>query len=288
MKKIFIILSISVIFIFFINNSKASAQYNFADEYGVNMIYKTLYLNDIVYQDFYFTGNWGDDTDNTFYFGYRAFEESLEELFNLWYLGQLTPYFVEVYFFGGGTLEYLNDRGIEPVGDIGWTIEAEYLFIIVNKYYLRDTYSHYFDDPGLTEEQATLLAIADETEYIRVDTWVVTETTSEYETGYNTGFQHGYNNGHAIGYNRGFNDGEISKQNEIDAILPGLLQDEYERGYDDGLQVSQGEAYDRGYIDGANESFIATMDKWLVPAIIIVMLIGGFFAIARKKKEGEI
>ena len=30
------------------------------------------------------------------------------------------------------------------------------------------------------------------------------------------------------------------------------------------------------------------MDKWLVPAIIIVMLLGGYFAIARKKRDGDI
>ena len=62
----------------------------------------------------------------------------------------------------------------------------------------------------------------------------------------------------------------------------------YDIGYDDGLQVSAGEAYDRGYTDGANESFIASIDKWIVPSIIIVMLVGGFFTIARQKRDGEI
>lgn len=97
---------------------------------------------------------------------------------------------------------------------------------------------------------------------------------------FNSYYQAGYDEGKLIG----FADGQKSISDEISDIL----KDEYDRGYDDGLLASQGEAYELGYQKGANESFIGTMDKWLVPAIIIVMILGGYFAIARKKREGEI
>lgn len=62
----------------------------------------------------------------------------------------------------------------------------------------------------------------------------------------------------------------------------------YADGYAQGMQVSQSEAYNEGYRNGANQSFMGSLNKWIVPAIIIVMLLGGFFAIARKKRDGDI
>ena len=273
MKKIFILLSFFTIFTFTIfNNSKASAQYNFADEYGVNMTYKTLYLYDIANPDFEFTGLWWENGTDTYIFEYRPVEMSLEEFIR--FLRESVPYFMKLYT-SATTLQYLSNYNLIPTDDIGWSQDDGYIYLIIKQ--------DYFPDPDFI-----LPDLGDLAEVIRVDTWVVTETTPDYQTGYNTGYQHGFG--------AGFSEGWDAKEEQINAQLPALLQAEYQIGYGDGynegydlgLQVSQGEAYDKGYQDGYNESFIATIDNWLVPAIIIVMLLVGYFAIARKKQDGDI
>lgn len=277
MKKIFIILSLLGFFTFLLNNS-VSASY-FADKYGVNMTYKTLKLYDIVESDFEFTGNWWESQGTTYVFEYLPVEESLEELIRTWQ--DIIPDFMKVYT-TNKVLEYLSNTTSIPADDWGWTAEDGYLYIIITKDYFQEYY------PG----EPILPIMGDLAELIRVDTWVITETTSDYQIGYDTGYQHGYSSGYDNGYDNGYDKGWEAKEAEINALLPGMLKSEYDRGHDDGyeegLQVSQGEAYDQGYLKGAKESFMATMDKWLVPAIIIVMLVGGFFAIARKKREGDI
>ena len=80
-------------------------------------------------------------------------------------------------------------------------------------------------------------------------------------------------------YNRGFDDG-------------------YDEGYDDGLEegilTGEPEAYERGFKDGQesklaqnNEAFYQGIEKWLVPAIITVILVGGFVTIAVRKRREE-
>lgn len=107
--------------------------------------------------------------------------------------------------------------------------------------------------------------------------------TIGYEDAFNAGYDEGKRIGDILqyqyGYDAGYEEGLITG-NE-DAFNAG-----YDAGFTDGSQ--EGEAYDAGYADGANDSFLGSIDKWLVPAIIIVMLLGGFFAIARKKRDGDI
>ena len=57
--------------------------------------------------------------------------------------------------------------------------------------------------------------------------------------------------------------------------------------YNRGQQSSQGDAYDAGYIKGSNESFMATIKDWIVPAIIVVIILGGFVTIIQKRKNGD-
>ena len=107
--------------------------------------------------------------------------------------------------------------------------------------------------------------------------YVRTDFVTDYNSVYNAGFNEGNEQGYINGYNQGRSEGYVEG---------------YNNGYEIGLQISQGEAYDQGYIDGYNdgssESFIANLDKWIVPAIIIVMITGGFFVITRKKRDGDI
>ena len=116
-----------------------------------------------------------------------------------------------------------------------------------------------------------------------------------YNRGYSDGLVIGYEDAYNAGYDEGKRMGDILQyQYGYDAgYEDGLVtgnEDAYNSGYDAGFiaGAQESEAYNVGYADGANESFLGSMDKWLVPSIIIVMLLGGFFAIARKKRDGDI
>ena len=277
MKKFFIVLSFFMILTFTIfNNNKASAS-DAIDFGGTNMVFKTLYLYDIANPDFEFTGNWWEnEVRGTFIFEHAPIEESLGTLMQAW--SDVIVNFMEVYTQASGTFPYLANTNSSLIGNIGWHADDGYLYIIVKETYFQEYY------PNDTPVQA----MGELAEVIRVNSWVITESTPDYQLGYNTG----YNNGYSKGREAGFSNGWHAKEEQVNLELPILLADEYQRGlsdgYDEGVLVSQGEAYELGYKAGANESFIGTMDKWLVPAIIIVMLLGGYFAIARKKRDGDI
>lgn len=52
-----------------------------------------------------------------------------------------------------------------------------------------------------------------------------------------------------------------------------------------GLSSSNTESYEQGKIDGQNEVFYADFDKWIVPAIIVTLVLGGFIFIKNKRNE---
>lgn len=88
---------------------------------------------------------------------------------------------------------------------------------------------------------------------------------------YNAGYNDGYNEGRNQGYSSGFNDGYASG---------------YNSGYNAGINVSQQEAYQKGYNDGLNDAypqFINKLDKWIVPAIIVVIVAGIFVGYRRER-----
>ena len=65
-------------------------------------------------------------------------------------------------------------------------------------------------------------------------------------------------------------------------------------GYDEGLMAGEPEAYERGFKNGQesklaknNEAFYQGIEKWLVPAIITVIALGGFVSIAVRKRRDE-
>jgi hypothetical protein len=133
------------------------------------------------------------------------------------------------------------------------------------------------------------------------DVLVEDETSIEelIQQAYNRGYSDGLTIGYEDAYNEGYNEGKrigdiLQYQYGYDAgYEEGLItgnEDAYNEGYNSGFiaGAQESEAYNVGYADGANDSFLGSIDKWLVPAIIIVMILGGFFAIARKKRDGDI
>lgn len=85
-----------------------------------------------------------------------------------------------------------------------------------------------------------------------------------YQQGYDEGFDDGVDEGYGYGYDVG-----------------------YDEGFDDGISSTHNEAYQRGYRAGANDSFLSGLQNWIVPAIIVVIILGGFITIIHKRKDGE-
>ena len=72
------------------------------------------------------------------------------------------------------------------------------------------------------------------------------------------------------------------------------FQDGKAMGYDEGLMVGASEAYEEGFKAGQksklaenNAAFYQGIEKWLVPAIITVIALGGFVTIAARKRRDE-
>ena len=107
--------------------------------------------------------------------------------------------------------------------------------------------------------------------------------TDAYDVGYMLGFDEGWDAGYFSGYDDGREDGYD------DGYILGFYE-----GYDEGLLVPESEAYERGFADGQksklaenNQAFYQGIEKWLVPAIIAVIALGGFVTIAVNKRRGE-
>ena len=113
------------------------------------------------------------------------------------------------------------------------------------------------------------------------------------------GYAEAYNNGYDEGYTVGFN--EAFNLNYEEAYLEGL-DEGYEEGYyygridgyNEGIQVEASEAYQAGFNAGQksqlaenNAAFYQGIEKWLVPAIITVIALGGFVTIAARKRRDE-
>lgn len=108
-----------------------------------------------------------------------------------------------------------------------------------------------------------------------------------YSEGYDIGNIEGYNAGRTIGYDEGYNEGVSYGYNN------GYING-YDKGYNEGILVGEAEAYEKGYNDGLknkkaenNEKFYNSLEKWLVPAVITVILLGGFVTIAVRKRKEE-
>ncbi len=95
---------------------------------------------------------------------------------------------------------------------------------------------------------------------------------SEYQRGFQNGSEIGYSNGKNEGYQNGFEDA----YNEL------ISSDEYTLGYNNGFKDGE-----KSKLAQNNQSFYAGIQKWLVPAIIVVLVVGGIMSISALKRREQ-
>ena len=99
-----------------------------------------------------------------------------------------------------------------------------------------------------------------------------------YENGYDEGYSIGYNEGELEGWNEGYNEGYQNGYN--DAYNEIIDEDEYILGYNNGFKDGE-----KSKIVRNNEAFYSGIQKWLVPAIIVVIVLGGIMSISALKRR---
>ena len=95
---------------------------------------------------------------------------------------------------------------------------------------------------------------------------------SEYQRGLQNGFAEGFQEGRNKGYRDGFNDA----YNEI------ITSDEYTLAYENGFKDGEKRKKEKN-----NEAFYGSIEKWLVPAIIVVLVGGGIMSISALKRREQ-
>lgn len=95
---------------------------------------------------------------------------------------------------------------------------------------------------------------------------------SEYQRGFTNGNEEGYNEGYNEGYQNGFD----NAYNEI------ISSDEYTLGYENGFKAGE-----KSKLIENNEAFYNGIEKWLVPAIITVIVLGGIVSITALKRREQ-
>lgn len=100
-----------------------------------------------------------------------------------------------------------------------------------------------------------------------------------YEYGYNVGYDEGENAGYVIGYDEGYDYGyNVGYNDAYEEINP---NEKYTQGYNDGFRAGE-----KSKIAQNSEAFYNNIEKWLVPAIITVIIVGGIVSIiAIKRRE---
>ena len=93
-------------------------------------------------------------------------------------------------------------------------------------------------------------------------------------------YQDGYNSGNTLGYNTGFTAGQDDIFNNGSFQAGYILENAYD--YLSGYQVGSQQNVNAGVTN-----FLDDLHTWIVPAIIIVILLGGFTSIAAIKKRGD-
>ena len=96
------------------------------------------------------------------------------------------------------------------------------------------------------------------------------------ESEYQRGLQNGYASGKDDGLNEGYQKGFDDAYNEI------ISDDEYTLGYNNGFKDGE-----KSKIVKNNEAFYSGIQKWLVPAIIVVLVVGGIMSISALKRREQ-
>ena len=206
-----------------------------------------------------------------------------------------TFYFGDM-FYSTGDIKYLNPQSStfsifwQDVEHINRLVEAGYLFykisfgiskppvdilyrmtyygtsIIIPIYPIRRI-DDIFDIIELTEEE--LLAAYN------------SGCSDGYDVGYDDGYQEGYEKGYDLGDEEGYNLGY--QEGYDDGYQEGInLKDDYMKGYNDGFKDGE-----KSKIAQNNETFYKSIEKWLVPAIITVIIAGGIVSIIAIKRRGQ-
>ena len=101
-----------------------------------------------------------------------------------------------------------------------------------------------------------------------------------YQDGYEEGELQGWEDGYEVGYTDGHNDGY--NEGFEDAYSGITTSDEYTLGYNNGFKDGE-----KSKIVKNNEAFYSGIQKWLVPAIIVVLVVGGIMSISALKRRGQ-
>ena len=97
-----------------------------------------------------------------------------------------------------------------------------------------------------------------------------------YSEGWEDGWEDGWENGWEVGLEDGYNEGFDDAYSEI------ISNDEYTLGYNNGFKDGE-----KSRIAQNNQSFYAGIQKWLVPAIIVVLVVGGIMSISALKRREQ-
>lgn len=96
------------------------------------------------------------------------------------------------------------------------------------------------------------------------------------ESEYQRGFSDGTDEGFTDGFNQGFLEGFNEAYSEI------VESTEYELGYNNGFKDGE-----KSKLVKNNEAFYTGIEKWLVPAIITVIVLGGIMSVAAFKRREQ-
>ena len=107
---------------------------------------------------------------------------------------------------------------------------------------------------------------------------------SGYSLGYDNGLADGYDEGWEVGWEDGWEDGWEGGYDEgfEDAYSEIITNDEYTLGYNNGFKDGE-----KSKIVKNNEAFYGGIEKWLVPAIIVVLVVGGIMSISALKRREQ-
>jgi hypothetical protein len=175
-----------------------------------------------------------------------------------------TDYEFNRQFFESEFIEEIFPYYLDTYGDGGTIYDWDRIYVYFNVETQTFWYEYKGDNyAGYMLEQ--YLTLYEELEYDEV-------YNEGYDAGWDKGFNSGWWTGNQTGYERGYDEG-------YDA---GLLASDHTAAYQEGFRDGE-----KSKIAENNEMFYKGIEKWLVPAIITVIALGGFVTIAVRKRSEQ-